>query len=182
MFSLDAATGDDEGSLTDAELRAALPDDAAIPMESAPAIDGLRIEGGQDDPLVVTDSATEQELWRVADHLVYDDVWAVDDDAVYVLHRGSITDTGAVFTIRAYALRTGEIRWEHEPAGESYPWWVADGRVFSLWTDLTLLAADTGEVLWATDYQSPGFPGMRGVLANDDTVFVTFASEWGGGD
>jgi hypothetical protein len=48
--------------------------------------------------------------------------------------------------------------------------------------DVALFSAATGEVLWATDYDTADFPGMRGVLANDDTVFVTFASHWGGGD
>ena len=66
--------------------------------------------------------------------------------------------------------------------GAYYPWWFGDGRVFALWTDVTVVATATGEVLWATDYGTDTFPGMRGVIANDDTVFVAFTSHWGGGD
>jgi hypothetical protein len=147
-----------------------------------PELDGLRLKGGQDDALVVSDASTGEKIWSVMDHLAYDDVWAVGDDAVYMAHIEESTAGPSPWTLRAYELQTGEVRWEVEPTSESYPWWVADGRVFSMWTDLTVLSTDTGEVLWATDYETPGFPGMRGVLANSTSVFVTFASAWGGGD
>lgn len=182
VLVLDAATGEVRRTESAAVMDSELPDDAAVPMETAPELNGLRLEGGQDDPLIVTDTTTGQELWRAKDHLAYDDVWAVGDGAVYMAHWNTSGDGSGSQTVRAYELRTGEVRWEVEPTGESYPWWVGNGRVFAIWTDLTVLATDTGEILWATDYESPGFPGMRGVLANHDTVFVTFTSHWGGGD
>ena len=182
VVALDAATGEERGSLTAAQMLAELPDDAALSMAVPPELDGLRLKGGQDDALVVSDASTGERIWSVMDHLAYDDVWAVGDDAVYMAHIEESTAGPSPWTLRAYELQTGEVRWEVEPTSESYPWWVADGRVFSMWTDLTVLSTDTGEVLWATDYETPGFPGMRGVLANSTSVFVTFASAWGGGD
>ncbi len=182
VLALDAATGETRRTESEAEMNSELPDDAAVPMETAPELNGLRLEGGQDDPLIVTDTTTGQQLWKVRDILAYDDVWAVGDGAVYMAHTETSGDGPGTQTVRAYELRTGEVRWQVEPTGESYPWWVGNGRVFAIWTDLTVLATDTGDILWATDYQTPGFPGMRGVLANHDTVFVTFTSHWGGGD
>jgi hypothetical protein len=182
VVALDAATGDERGSVTMTQLSDELPGDAALPMATPPELAGLRLAGGQDDPLVVWDSATGERLWSVKDFLAYDDVWAVGDGAVYMAHVDPADMTRSNWTVRSYDLRTGDVLWEADPGAESYPWWVADGRVFSIWTDITVFSAATGEVLWATDYDTADFPGMRGVLANDDTVFVTFASHWGGGD
>lgn len=179
---LDAATGDDLGSIPLAQLAAELPADAALPMKSPLGTTGVRLTGGQDDALVATDTATGAKLWSVSDHLAYDDVWAVGDGAVFMGHDAGVTGTTWTWTVRAYELETGEIRWESETSNQSYPWWVADGRVFSIWTELTVLSTTTGEVLWATEYGTTDFPGMRSVLANDHTVVVTFASEWGDGD
>ena len=182
VIALDSETGEEFWRGTEDRMAGELPEDPALPMETPPELEGLRLEGGQDDPLVVSDPATGQTIWSVPDILAYDDVWAVGDDAVYMAHIGESKGAPFTWTLRAYEVQTGDVRWEVEPTGESYPWWVADGRVFSMWADLTVLSTDSGEVLWATDYDTPTFPGMRGVLANDDTVFVTFASHWGGGD
>jgi hypothetical protein len=178
----DASTGEALDSVSVAELGAVLPDDAALPSDRPPATPGVRLSGGQDDPLIATDAETGDQLWSVRDVLAYDDVWAVGDGAVYMLHFGEPGGSGVAASVRAYDVATGDVRWETAWPQAAYPWWVADGKVYSIWTDLSVLSTATGEVLWATDYGTNGFPGMRGVLANGDTVFVSFASGFGSGD
>lgn len=163
-------------------LDQALPDDAARHTTTPPETPGLTVTGGQDDRLIVSNSTTGDEIWSTPDFLAYDDVWAVGDGAIFMAHRAAAPDSTGIGSLRAYELETGEIRWETESHVKSYPWWVADGRVFSIWTDLTALTTTAGDVLWTTDYGTQDFPGMRGVLANDDTVFVSFANGWGSGD
>ena len=183
VLAIDAATGEVLATLSQGEMLAQVPDDAAVPMRSAPQLDGVQLTGGQDDPLVAIDADNGATLWSVDDPLAYDDVWAVGDGAVYMSHVELQGDERPTPTLRAYELRTGDVRWEVPmTTGAYYPWWFGDGRVFALWTDLTAIDSETGEVLWATDYATDTFPGMRGVIANDDTVFVAFTSHWGGGD
>jgi hypothetical protein len=182
VWIFDAVTGDDLGSIPLTQLASALPADAARPTKSPSATPGVELAGGQDDPLVASDATSGARLWFVPDRLAYDDVWAVGDGAVFMGHDAGTGGTTRTWTVRAYELNTGAIRWESATSNQSYPWWVADGRVFSIWTELTVLSTTTGEVLWATEYGTSDFPGMRGVLANDHTVVVAFASEWGGGD
>jgi hypothetical protein len=178
----DAVTGDELGGIPFTTLASVLPADAARPMTSPPGTTGVRLVGGQDDALVASDATKGVRLWSVPDHLAYDDVWAVGDGAVFMGHDAGAQGTTRSWTVRAYELTTGAIRWESATSNQSYPWWVAHGRVFSIWTELTVLSATTGAVLWATNYGTTDFPGMRSVLANDHTVVVTFASEWGEGD
>ena len=183
VLAIDASTGAVTATLSRAEVFAEVPDDAATPMHAAPHLEDVRLSGGQDDPLVAVDAATGAALWSANDPLAYDDVWAVGDGAVYMGHVEPNGDELPTPSLRAYELRTGAVRWEVPmTTGAYYPWWFGDGLVFALWTDVTVVASDTGEVLWATDYATDTFPGMRGVLANDDTAFVTFTSQWGGGD
>ncbi len=182
MLAIDTASGEVLGVATTAEMTEELPDDAAVPMHAPGALDGVRMSAGQDDPLRVFDTETGDLLWSVDDILAYDDVWAVGDGAIYMSHVEVDEASVPTFTVRAYEPRTGDVRWEVAVDTPSYPWWVGGGRVLSMWTDLTVVSTETGEVLWATDYGIDTFPGMRGALANDDTVFVTFVSFWGGGD
>lgn len=181
VIRLDASTGERLETEDATEISADPPGDVARPSTSSANDAGVRLSGGQDDPLVAVDAAGGGELWRQPDdHLPYDDVWAVGDGAVYVLHFVGPSPTGTPAPVRAYELRTGEIRWE-QPAA-AYPWWVDDGQVFAIWKNLTVMSTETGEVVWATDYSGGEFPGMRGVLANNDTVFVSFTMHYGGGD
>lgn len=181
IIRLDASTGERLGTDDAAEASDESPLDVARPPTSTTNDEGVRLTGGQDDPLVAFDVSGGGELWRQpTDFLPYDGIWAVGDGAVYALHFAGPSPTGTTASVRAYELRTGEIRWEQPAAG--YPWWVDDGQVFAIWMNLTVLSTDTGEVIWATNYPGGEFPGMRGVLANDDTVFVSFTMHYGGGD
>jgi hypothetical protein len=179
VVALDATTGVEQWRGDLEEMARELPADAALPVSDPPTIDGVRLTGGQDDPLVATDADAGGELWRNDDHLVYDDVWAVGDGAVYMNHR-----TGSGSTVVGYELPTGDVRWERDLGVEAYPWWVDGDRVFTSWTDLAILSSADGSVLWTTDYPQTdtGFPAPRAVLANDTSVFVSFAAGFGGGD
>ncbi len=132
VIALDAATGVEQWRGDLDRMNEELPEDAARPISDPPTIDGVALTGGQDDPLVATDAATGTELWRNDDHLVYDDVWAVGDGAVYMNHQ-----TGSESTVVAYELTTGDIRWERSLGEESYPWWFDGERVFSSWTNVS---------------------------------------------
>jgi hypothetical protein len=128
---------------------------------------------------VATDGATRAELWRNDDHLAYDDVWAVGDSAVFMNHQ-----TGSEWTVVAYEVATGDVRWERSLGDEAYPWWVAGEQVFSSWVNVTSMSTADGSVIWTTDYPQTetGFPAPRGVLTNDTSAFVIFASAFGAGD
>jgi outer membrane protein assembly factor BamB len=179
VIALDAATGVEQWRGDLARMDEELPDDAARPIADPPTTDGIALAGGQDDPLVATDVATRTELWRNDDHLVYDDVWAVGDGAVYMNHQ---TATGSV--VVAYELSTGDVRWERSLGDEAYPWWVDGERVFSSWSNVASMSTVDGSVFWVTDYPQTetGFPAPRGVVTNDSLVFVSFASGFGSGD
>lgn len=156
IWVFDAGTGEQLDSVPAPELESALTDEAARPDTTPPETPGLTVTGGQDDRLVVSDAATGDEIWSARDLLAYDDVWAIGDGASFMKHH---IDTTLIGPLRAYELETGNIRWETNLPVESYPWWVAGGRVFSIWTELTVLATDTGEVLWTTDYGTSSSPG-----------------------
>jgi outer membrane protein assembly factor BamB len=148
-----------------------------------PVVDGVRIEGGQDDPTSAFDAASGRPLWsNNPGSPVYDDVWAVGDGAVYVVDRG-----GQVPRLIAYDLRSGDARWERdlEPIAAGYgpwPWHVSDEVLFTIWTNLALISTDDGSTIWRTDYPDGEFPRMSGVAVNDDTVFIAFSSVRSGGD
>jgi outer membrane protein assembly factor BamB len=179
VIALDAATGVEQWRGDLDRMNEELPEDAARPTSDPPTIDGVALTGGQDDPLVATDAATGSELWRNDDHLVYDDVWAVGDGAVYMNHR-----TGSESSVVAYESTTGDVRWEQALGEESYPWWVDGDRVFSSWTNVTAMRTDDGSVIWTSDFPQTetGFPAPRAVGTNETSVFVSFASGFGSGD
>lgn len=179
VIALDAATGVEQWRGDANRMDEELPDDAARPTTDPPTIGGVALTGGQDDPLVASDAATGAELWRNDDHLVYDDVWAVGDGAVYMNHQ-----TGSESEVVAYELTTGDVRWQRALGEASYPWWVDGDRVFSSWTQVSALRTDDGSVLWTSDYPptDTGFPAPRAILTNDTSAFVLFASGFGSGD
>ncbi len=179
VIALDAATGVEQWRGDLDRLNEELPDDAARPTSDPPTIDGVALTGGQDDPLVAADIASGTELWRNDDHLVYDDVWAVGDGAVFMNHQ-----TGAESTVVAYEVTTGDVRWEQELGMEAYPWWVDGERVFASWTNVASMSTVDGSVFWITDYPQTetGFPAPRAVITNDTSAFVSFASGFGSGD
>ena len=62
-----------------------VPDNADVPVVSPPLIDGVQLAGGQDDPMTGTDAATGELRWTQPGRMVYDDVWAVGDGAVFAV-------------------------------------------------------------------------------------------------
>lgn len=179
VIALDAATGVEQwrGDLN--RLEDELPGDAARPTSDPPTTDGVTLTGGQDDPLVATDEASGTELWRNDDHLVYDDVWAVGDGAVFMYHQ-----TASESVVAAYELATGDVRWERPLGEEAYPWWVDGERVFSSGVNVAAMSTVDGSVFWITDYPptETGFPAPRAVVTNGTSAFVSFASGFGSGD
>jgi outer membrane protein assembly factor BamB len=148
-----------------------------------PVVDGVRIEGGQDDPTSAFDAASGKLLWSAPGSPAYDDVWAVGDSAVYVVERGAQVPPRLI----AYELRSGEVRWEQDLESIAggygpWPWHVSDEVLFTMWTNLALVSTDDGSIIWRTDYPDGEFPRMTGVAVNDDTIFVAFSSVRSGGD
>lgn len=153
---------------------------ADVVMREPPIVDGVRLGGGQDDPLTGTSSTTGAVIWTQQAFLVYDDVWAVGDGAVFAVERGT---TGNV--LAGYEISSGEPRWQTELTAYLWPWHViTDDRLLVMWTNLQVVATDDGDVLWETRYPEPpsGFPRMMGGVANDRSVFVSFTSQPSGGD
>ena len=111
--------------------------------------------------------------------LVYDDVWAVGDGAVFAVERG---DTGSV--LAAYEVASGETRWQTALTAYLWPWHVIGERLLVMWTNLQMVATGDGKVLWETEYAEPpsGFPRMMGGVANTRSVFVSFTTVRSGGD
>lgn len=143
------------------------------------AIDGLTVNGGQDDPVTVRDEAGA-ELWSQPGVWTYDDVAAIDDGAVFAFERDESR-------LVAYELATGDIRWEYvgDPYAEGlWPWHAEDGRVFTAWNNLQVRDTGSGELLWATSYPPSQNQVWRiaGVGVDDDAVYVGFGTEASGGD
>lgn len=179
-FVLDAATGKTLEGVDANDV----PDDADYWTQGPPSGGGVRVHGGQDDPLVGVDDATGAVVWQAEGHPYFDDVWAYGDGAVFV---DAWDPTGARpgSWIAAYEVATGVERWTWSPdAGFASPWHVTGDRLFALGADLWVLSTADASVLWHTEYgeSATGYPRMFGVLANDDTVFVSFTSEASGGD
>jgi outer membrane protein assembly factor BamB len=101
----------------------------------------------------------------------YDDVWAVGDGAVYVVEP-------ATAEMVAYELADGSERWRRPFDGirNTWPYEVAGGIVFAMWSNLDALSAADGSVLWSTDYPPADFPRMTGIAADDSGVFVALSS------
>jgi len=179
---------DDGSVLTDAP-EPPTPEVTAEPggMRRIP-VDGLTVAGGQDDSVTVY-NADGTMRWNQPGTWVYDDVWAIDDGVVFAITYGEPETDGIPFPARliAYELATGEIRWDHlgDPTRESLDPWIAEnGRVFTAGQNLEVRNTGTGELLWKTSYPPPQHPNLRisGVDADDDTVYVGFATAFGDGD
>jgi hypothetical protein len=184
MLRVDAATGRITARGEAANFPGDVPDDADWRRSAPPGTASVQVRGGQDDALVGIDTSTGAAVWRAVGFPPYDDVWAGDDEAVYVR---SWDPTGAKpgSSIVAYLIESGEPRWRIDAPPElGEPWHVADGRLFSMWFDLNVIDTRDGSVSWHTSYGQPetGFPRMFGAVTNDDTVFVSFTSTASGGD
>ena len=179
IVAYDAADGTELPEGGPPESRPTLPESTGP--SQGPVIDGVRIEGGQDDPTTAYDDATGAVLWTQPGSPAYDDLWAVGDGAVYVVNRRV---TSGFPQLVAYELTTGDTRWaiEQDMADELWPWYVDDGVLFALWNNLALISTEDGSTIWRTHYPAVEFPRMTGVRANADTVFVAFSSVASGGD
>lgn len=179
---IDARTGDILET-RDGSFSEDLPDDADKIRRTPPLTNTVRVTGGQDDPLVGLDATTGEEIWRVVGVPVYDNVWATDDDAVYVLAQNSSGETSGPW-IAAYDVASGTERWRVDSNVLGMPWHVANGRLFALWYDLQVIDTSDGSIVWATSFGQPstGFPRMFGALTNETYVFVSFTSVQAGGD
>ncbi|MFM8382645.1 MAG: PQQ-binding-like beta-propeller repeat protein, partial [Actinomycetota bacterium] len=122
-------------------------------------------------------------IWRVVGIPVYDNVWATDDDGVYVLARDVSGETAGSW-IAAYDVSSGTERWRMDSNVLGWPWHVANGRLFAMWFDLQVIDASDGSILWATSFGEPpgGYPRMFGAVTNGAFVFVSFTSSVAGGD
>lgn len=160
-----------------------LPDDADKVRRTPPVTDDVRVTGGQDDPLVGLDATTGEEIWRTVGIPVYDDVWATDDDGVYVLAWDVDGETSGSW-IAAYDVASGTERWRVDSNVLAWPWHVANGRLFAMWFDLQVMDTSDGSILWATSFGQPasGFPRMFGAVTNETSVIVSFTSVQAGGD
>jgi outer membrane protein assembly factor BamB len=157
----------------------------STPLRTGPfegvVVDGVRISGGQDDPTSAVDESTGKTLWTKPGSPPYDDVWAIGDNAVFVI------DRGATAALIGYELKTGATRWQLsgiQPYGAAMGWpWHVDGKdLFAIWSDLAVISTRDGKTRWHTSYPVAEFPRMTGVRANAALVFVAFSSVPSGGD
>ncbi len=158
------------------------PDPASTATGNGFVIDGVRLEGGQDDPTRAFTDATGELLWEQPGVWPYDDVSAVGDGAVFALELPG--------RLVGYEVDSGDVRWEQETpdpyAASAWPWHVAGQRLFTLWFNVNVRSTIDGSLLWRTDYPAePANPfqlRMSGVRANDTSVFVAFSAEPSMGD
>lgn len=179
---IDAGTGE-VLETKDGAVSEDLPDGADTVRRDPPSTDTVRVSGGQDDPLVGSDATTGEEIWRAVGAPVYDDVWAADGDAVYVLASDASGETPNSWIV-AYDIASGAERWRLDSGVLGWPWHVANGRLFAMWFDLQVIDTSDGSRLWATSFGQPatGFPRMFGAVTNATYVFVSFTSSVAGGD
>jgi hypothetical protein len=173
-----------------------LPSAPPIPREAfgdrtgAPIItelDGAQVTGGQDDPVTVR--LADGTSWSQPGRWAYDNVFAIGDGAVFAIERA-----GPTSRLVGYELQTGDVRWAHEGDAASeglWPWAIADGRLYTLWSNLQVRSTADGSLVWATAYPapedsflppSPDAPRMSGVAIGEDRVYVSFATGAFGGD
>jgi hypothetical protein len=77
----------------------------------------------------------------------------------------------------AYELKSGKTRWSKDLVpGDGWPWYVEDGVLYTLWSNLALLSTKDGSVIWRTDYPVVDVPRMTNVRTNDKLLFVSFTS------
>jgi outer membrane protein assembly factor BamB len=144
-------------------------------------LDGVVVIGGQDDGVraISTDGT---ELWSRPGVWTYDDVWAIDDGAVFAFERETSR-------LAAYEVETGDVRWAHE--GDPYreglwPYHAVDGRLYTLWSNLQVRSTADGALLWRTAYPTEEMEAadlrMTAVETDGTSVFVSFATQGSGGD
>ncbi len=182
--AFDAGSGKELRRSTPAEFESDVPAEADKSVETPPVIDGVQLTGGQQVPMIGVDATNGTALWTQPGHLVYDDVWAVGDGAVFAVENEYVPDKPTPPALVGYEVATGDVRWRHELDAYLWPFHVNGERLLVMWTNLQVLATDDGSLLWETHYPEPssGFPRMMGGAVNSQSVFVSFTSEGSGGD
>lgn len=181
VVALDAATGEPV-----ADAPPPLPQRGTVegqPYTGQPTrveVGEIVIIGGQDDGVRAT--SADGALWSQPGVWTYDNVWAIDDGAVFAFEN----ETSRLV---AYEVETGDVRWAHE--GDPYreglwPFYAVDERLYTLWSNMQVWSTADGALLWRTDYpveemESAGVR-MTGVDTDGTSVFVSFAVEASGGD
>ena len=179
IIALDADTGTERWRGDQVRMTAELTGKADLPVETDPLIDGVRLSGGQDDPMVARAGTTGAELWSAEGRLVYDNVWAVGDGVVLGVERDATGNT-----LAAYDIATGSVRWDVALDEYLWPFHISGEDALVMWNNLRVLSTNDGTVRWQTDHPLPlnGFPRMMGGVANMDSVFVSFTTMASGGD
>jgi hypothetical protein len=182
MLRIDVRSGEIVGRGAAANYPGDVPDGADVRRTSPPSTASVFVRGGQDDPLQGIDKQTGEAVWAAVGVPAYDDVWAGDDEAVYVVSWDMTGQTPGSWMV-AYAIETGEALWKADLDDLGLPWHAANGRLFTMWSDLNVLDTADGSLLWSTSYdRSSDFPRLFGAVTNADAVFVSFTMVPSGGD
>jgi outer membrane protein assembly factor BamB len=182
MTALDAATGDPvEDAPPPPPPRGSVEGQPDTGAAARVEVGDITVVGGQDNGIRAL--ADGEPLWTQPGVWVYDDVWAIDDGAVFAIERN------AAARLVGYEVATGEVRWSHE--GDPYreglwPFHAVDGRLYTLWSNIQVRSTADGALWWRTDYPADEMEAaglrMTGVDTDGTNVFVSFATEASGGD
>jgi outer membrane protein assembly factor BamB len=180
VTALDAATGEPvEDAPAPPLARGTVEGQPYTGQPARVEVGDITIIGGQDDGVRAISS--DGTLWSQPGVWTYDNVWAIDDGAVFAVEEYS--------RLVAYEVETGEIRWSYE--GDPYreglwPFYAVDGRLYTLWSNMQVRSTTDGELLWLTDYPAEEMEDvglrMTGVDTDGTNVFVSFATEASAGD
>ena len=147
VTALDAATGEPiDDAPPPPPARGTVDGQPNIGQRARVEVGDITVVGGQD--VGVRANLADGILWSQPGVFAYDDVWAVDDGAVFAFER----ETSRLV---AYEVDSGDVRWFHE--GDPYreglwPFYAVDGRVYTLWSNLQVRSTADGELQWRTDY------------------------------
>ncbi len=181
VTALDAATGEPiDDAPPPPPARGTVEGQSYTGQPARVEVGDITVIGGQDD--AVRAISPDGALWSQPGVFAYDDVWAIDDGAVFAFEH----ETSRLV---AYEVDSGDVRWFHE--GDPYreglwPFHAVDRRVYTLWSNLQVRSTGDGELLWSTDYPAEEMEDvglrMTGVDTDGEHVFVSFATEASGGD
>ena len=181
VTALDAATGEPIDDAPPPPLARGTVEGQSYTGQPARVVVGdVTVVGGQDDAVRAT--SADGTSWSQPGVFVYDNVWAIDDGAVFAFEHETSRLVG-------YELDSGDVRWSHE--GDPYreglwPFHAVDRRVYTLWSNLQVSSTADGDLLWRTDYPAEEMEAvglrMTGVDTDGVHVFVSFATEASGGD
>jgi outer membrane protein assembly factor BamB len=181
VVALDAATGEPvEDAPPPPPQRGTVEGEPYTGEPARVEVGDIVVIGGQDDPVRAISAG--DTLWSQSGVWTYDNVWAIDDGAVFAFEHDASR-------LVAYEVETGDVRWAQE--GDAYreglwPFHAVDERLYSLWSNVQVRSTADGALRWRTDYpvEEMEAAGLRmtGVDTDGTSVFVSFATEASGGD